>query len=255
MSSQQATCYRPDEDYEVIKGYFANLYHNYPEVYDIFAKNQITQSPLLDEIEEILKSNGIESGNFLDIGCGTGVVIEQLAPRFPNMNFMGVDPAENSLRLARKRTRNEQNVSFQLGTIEELEGTDSQFDVVFSSWGHIHWNAKGGIMEDITKDNGIVMLVNNWGEGDDFEKLWPNEALAIFRNRRKLLLEGEYKLKRLDSHLNLDNEALFDAISRLFGKDHMQKHRTSPFKIGILLAWRKHQQGAEGRQTPSWVQE
>ena len=255
MNSQQATCYRPDEDYEVIKADFANLYHNHPEVYDIFAKNQIMQSPLLNEIEKILKSSEIESGNFLDIGCGTGVMIEQLALRFPNINFTGIDPAESSLRLARKRTRDYKNVSFKLGRIEELAGTDSRFDVVFSSWGHIKWNAKGGIMEHIVKENGLVMLVNNWGEDDDFEKLWPNDALAVFRNRRKLLLEGEYNVMRVDSHLDLDNEdneALFDAMSRIFGATHMQKHRKSPFKIGIVLAWQKNLRRAEGRRTPSW---
>lgn len=253
MDSQQTSCHRPDEDYEITKARFAKLYHDHPEIYDIFAKNQIMQSPLLDDIEEILKSNGIQKGNFLDIGCGTGVMIEQLALRFPNIDFTGIDPAENSLELAGERTRNYKNVTFKLGEIEELTETDSKFDVVFSSWGHIHWNAKGGIMERVVKENGLVILVNNWGEGDDFEKLWPNEALAVFRDRRNLLLEGEYNVKKVDSYLDLDDEALFDAISRIFGRDHMEKHRKSPFEIGIVLAWQKNVQRAERKRTPSWV--
>ena len=255
MSSREHTCYRSDEDYEATKARFAKLYHDHPEVYDIFAKNQIMQSPLLDDIEEILKSNGIQEGRFIDIGCGTGVMIEQLALRFPNIHFTGIDPAENSLKFARERTRDYKNVTFKLGEIESLAETDSTFDVVFSSWGHIHWNAKGGIMEKVVKENGLVILINNWGEGDDFEKLWPNEALAIFRDRRNLLLEGKYNVKRVDSYLDLNDETLFDAISRIFGRTHMQKHRKSPFEIGIVLAWQKNLQRAERAQTPSWVQE
>jgi SAM-dependent methyltransferase len=233
------SCYRPDEDYETIKAGFLDLYHNHPDLYDVFAKNQIMPSPLLDEIEKTLKSCDIESGHFLDIGCGTGVMIEQLAPKFPDINFLGIDPVENSLRFARNRCRDYQNASFQLGKVEELESVGRQFEVAFSSWGHIQWNIQGGLMERVVKENGIAMLVNNWGEGDDFEKLWPNEALGVFRTRIKLLKEQEYDVKKLDSVLNLDNEVLFDAMSRIFGTTHMQKHRKTPFKIGIVLAFKK----------------
>ncbi|MEK8021984.1 MAG: class I SAM-dependent methyltransferase [Candidatus Parabeggiatoa sp.] len=240
MISEKPTCYRPDEDYETIKAGFFDLYHNYPELYDVFAKQQIMQSPLLDEIEKTLKSCDIESGHFLDIGCGTGVMIEQLAPRFPDIHFTGIDPVENSLQFARKRCRDYKNTSFQLGKVEELDSVGSQFDVAFSSWGHIQWNIQGGMMERVVKENGIAMLVNNWGEGDDFEKLWPNEALGVFRDRINLLKEGEYEVKRLDSHLNLDNEVLFDSMSRIFGTTHLQKHRKNPFQIGIVLAFKKY---------------
>jgi len=238
-NSETQIYYRPDDDYETIKAGFFDLYHNHPDLYDVFAKNQIMQSPLLDEIEKTLKSCDIESGDFLDIGCGTGVMIEQLAPRFPDINFIGIDPVENSLRFARNRCRDYKNTSFQLGKIEEIESVGSQFDVAFSSWGHIQWNIQGGMMERVVKENGIAMLVNNWGADDDFEKLWPNEALGVFRDRINLLKKEEYEVQRLDSHLNLDNEVLFDSMSRIFGSEHLQKHRKTPFQIGIVLAFKK----------------
>ena len=227
------------ENYETIKANFADLYHNYPEVYDVFAKNQIMQSPLLDEIEGILTNYNLESGNCLDIGCGTGVMIEQLAQRFPKINFTGIDPAITSLELARKRCRSCENISFEQSTIEALENNNKKFDVVFSTWGHIHWNEKGGIMEQVVHKDGIVILVNNWGEGDDFEKLWPQEPLKIFKTRRELLEKAEYEVKKIDSLLNLENASLFEAMSRIFGERPMKANRKSPFQIGIVLAWKQ----------------
>ncbi len=239
MSINRTALNLPDEDYETIKANFEALYHNHPEIYDVFATQQITQSELLDQIEQTLKDNGIESGDFLDIGCGTGAMIAHLAPRLPKINFIGIDPARNSLELAKQKCAGYTNTTFRSGTIEQLERTENAFDVVFSSWGHIHWNEKGGIMEYVAKPDGLAMLVNNWGEEDDFSKLWPESALTIHKTRREILQKNHYQVSNVVSEVNLDDENLFDAMSRLFGQRQMYEHRTSPFQIGIVLAWKK----------------
>lgn len=230
-----------DERYETIKSYFANLYHYHPDVYDVFSKNQVVQSDLIDEISKVLKSHVLDSSaTFLDVGCGTGVVIEQLAPLFPSITFIGVDPAESSLKLARERCLPYKNASFRNGIVEELEQKGEKFNVVFSSWGHIQWNAQGKIMERVATDGGVVMLVNNWGENDDFGKLWPETAISVFVKRRELMQQGDFNVQRLDSYLDLTDPPVYNSMSKLFGEEYVVKHKAAKrFQIGIVLAWKK----------------
>jgi len=227
------------EHYETIKACFKDLYENHPKIYDIFSTQQITQSDLLEEMGKVLRKHTKEGSTVLDIGCGTGVMISLLAPKFPKINFIGVDPAEKSLILAKEKSANYGNVSFRLGTVEQLEEKAERFDVVFSTWGHIHWNLKGYIMERVAAENGVVMLVNNWGEDDDFSKLWPICANNHFIRRRKLLEDGNFHVVRLDSHIDLTDDVVCNSVNALFGEENVTKYGSNSFQIGIVMGWKK----------------
>ncbi|MDP6930654.1 MAG: class I SAM-dependent methyltransferase [Planctomycetota bacterium] len=81
--------------------------------------------PLLDGMVERLSSGGA----VLDVGCGSGTALTELAKAFPNSRFTGIDPAANMIAEANERYADVANASFEVGYGETLE-TANEFDLV-----------------------------------------------------------------------------------------------------------------------------
>jgi ubiquinone/menaquinone biosynthesis C-methylase UbiE len=67
----------------------------------------------------------------LDVGCGTGVLLEALSSTTPGTKLAGVDPSEDMLALARERV--DGTVVLKQSYAEELPFPDEVFDVVIST--------------------------------------------------------------------------------------------------------------------------
>lgn len=61
--------------------------------------NLLSSMPDFEPIKQLLDTGC----KFLDIGCGAGTFISQLAQTFPNSTFMGVDPISHSIELGQKQ--------------------------------------------------------------------------------------------------------------------------------------------------------
>lgn len=75
-----------------------------------------------------LELTGNES--VLDLGCGDGVLTEQLARQVPAGRLLGIDASEGMLEQARKLER--ENLAFALMDINEID-FEAEFDLVFSN--------------------------------------------------------------------------------------------------------------------------
>jgi len=73
------------------------------------------------------------SGNerILDVGCGTGMLLETLSAGHPGLRLAGIDPSSEMLEVARRRLKPE--VALELAWAEWLPYTDETFDVLVSS--------------------------------------------------------------------------------------------------------------------------
>lgn len=67
----------------------------------------------------------------LDVGCGTGVLLERLSVETPGVDLAGVDLSDEMLGVARKRLGS--SVDLRQAHAEKLPFEDSAFDVVVSS--------------------------------------------------------------------------------------------------------------------------
>ena len=70
------------------------------------------------------------TGRVLDVGCGTGALLHQLARTYPQAQLAGVDPVPEMLAIARSRLP--PSVDLREGWAERLPCADGSFDVVVS---------------------------------------------------------------------------------------------------------------------------
>jgi ubiquinone/menaquinone biosynthesis C-methylase UbiE len=75
----------------------------------------------------------------LDLGCGTGQLTARLAQRVRHGTVLGVDPAEEMIRVAR-RQRRRKNLSFEVGSSDAIPAGARAFDVVVSTISFHHWS-------------------------------------------------------------------------------------------------------------------
>ena len=70
--------------------------------------------------------------NVLDTGCGTAIITTELAKRFPNTQFKGIEYDDFALEIASKNAQNLSNLTIIKGDVENLEAFyHKQFDYVF----------------------------------------------------------------------------------------------------------------------------
>lgn len=102
----------------------------------------------------------------LDVGCGTGSLAIAAKHRIGHDGMVvGIDPSSNMVNLAQEKAEKEQvDVAFQVGVIEEINFPENQFDLVLSSLMMHHLLdelKKDGLQEvyRVLKPNGILLIV------------------------------------------------------------------------------------------------
>lgn len=69
----------------------------------------------------------------VDVGCGAGVALRELAKTYPNSTFEGYDPSPNAINIAKKDTEADQinNVTYKIAGGEDLP-KDARYDLVLT---------------------------------------------------------------------------------------------------------------------------
>lgn len=77
--------------------------------------------------------------NVLDMGCGTGRLLQRLASEYPNLQGTGLDFSAQMLRQARRSNQYRPRLIFVQGCAAPLRFADEQFDAVFSTISFLHY--------------------------------------------------------------------------------------------------------------------
>lgn len=190
-----------------------------------------------DEALETLADNIKLKGNhlkILDVCCGTGILTEKVARKFPNASFTGIDFSSNMLAIAKERMK-KYNFDTLLCDICDSEKMKNlkDFDLVISSFG-IH-NVHGMEDKQIALNNILAHLkVGGLYISCDLIKGNNEKEIEHFRNFQKEWLLKTYTLKEAEEWLNLldeedDPETLTTNIDLL---------KTAELK-DIQLIWKK----------------
>lgn len=88
--------------------------------------------------------------NFLDVGCGNGIIIRDLAENKRN-NLYGIDPSPYMVKIADKNLNKfkDSNIRFELGSSRYVP-FDIKFDLIISSLSMHHWSDKEASISYLT---------------------------------------------------------------------------------------------------------
>jgi ubiquinone/menaquinone biosynthesis C-methylase UbiE len=89
--------------------------------------------------------------NVLDLGCGTGRLLNRLADRFPDLCGTGLDLSSQMLRVARRSNRHHPRLIFIEGKAESLPFADGQFDAVFNTISFLHYPEPKQVFAEVAR--------------------------------------------------------------------------------------------------------
>jgi SAM-dependent methyltransferase len=108
-----------------------------------------------------------ERSEILDVACGVGFDVIELARRFPGAEIYGLDPSKGFLELARERAQGLANARFIGGDSRRLPFGDNCFDAVRIDRSLQHINAPIEALREmvrVTRAGGrIVVAEPDWG--------------------------------------------------------------------------------------------
>jgi ubiquinone/menaquinone biosynthesis C-methylase UbiE len=117
-----------DSSAAAVKDYFDESAYDYAAAYD-----RSTNSGYSFRIrkQRVLELFDKPSGRVLDVGCGPGVVVDELV-RGAGCEFWGVDVSPQMILHATRRYAGLSGANFSLGSIEHLDFPSESFDAVLS---------------------------------------------------------------------------------------------------------------------------
>lgn len=120
---------------------FQLTYRKYPEDYEIFSKCQTFA------FDRIFPESLYRGRIVLDVGCGTGKLIDHLSPVASQL--IGIDAVREVLVVAKRKHSPLSNVTFLQGTFSSLPISSGSVDAVVSNWAFPSRPSTGGGTETV----------------------------------------------------------------------------------------------------------
>ncbi|MFW6296631.1 MAG: class I SAM-dependent methyltransferase [Halothece sp.] len=104
-----------------------------------------------------------DSPQVLDLGCGTGRLLNRLAAKFPTLFGIGLDLSPEMLFHARRNNQHRPRLIFKQGNVESLPFANQQFDAVFNTISFLHYPHPQQVLSEVRrvlKPNGYYYLAD-----------------------------------------------------------------------------------------------
>lgn len=138
-------------------------FEQWAESYDQSRYQRFIFHPVHQGVLRAIAENHWATGTVLDIGCGTGQLLERLAGAYPNAELIGVDPAEKMIEVARSRRQPTSRFRFEVGSAQELPLPDTSVDLALSTISAHHWPDLAAAAREIARvlrPGGHLLLVD-----------------------------------------------------------------------------------------------
>jgi len=116
--------------------------------YDRSILQQLIFTPIHDAALNACAAACAPPHDLLDIGCGTGRLLEAAARRWHETQFTGIDISEKMIAEALRKHQGDPQFNFKQGDASALPVEDASFDAAFSTMSFHHWvDQTSGIRE------------------------------------------------------------------------------------------------------------
>ena len=95
-----------------------------------------------------------DHGEAVDLGCGAGQLVMEMARKVPGLHVTGVDLSEKMLADARQSAQQsglEDRVDFRLGNVEQIPFPDQSLDLVISTASLHHWTDPLKVLDEVDR--------------------------------------------------------------------------------------------------------
>lgn len=157
--------------------------------------------------------------NVLDVGCGTGPVIELLAKKYPEKHFVGLDITPAMIEVAQSKGLS--NADFLVGDAENLPFGDESFDAVLCSNSFHHYPNPGAFLHEahrVLRDGGKLIL-RDYTSNDVVVWLMNTFEMPLAR----LVGHGDVRILKMKEYRELVEAAGF-AIEKLVAQKGFRAH-------------------------------
>ena len=110
---------------------YASIADKYDRRWSFYVNTTISETLQRLQKHGVFSVKNTPNLKILDLGCGTGVLIEQLLSLLPLAEVCGIDPSAEMLNIAQQRLP--PSVDLDLGSADKLDFEDNSFDVVIST--------------------------------------------------------------------------------------------------------------------------
>ena len=139
--------------------------------------------------------------SLLDVGCGSGILIQKLLSLNRNMKLYGLDITPKMVEVAKRKSENESSVEIALGSAIKMPYKNNSFDyVTCASSFHHHPDPLQSVKE-------MVRVLKAWGTG-------PRLDMCIEGFLRKLLFKIENISHNEGKVFRLTNKEMYDLYEK-----------------------------------------
>ena len=131
-----------------------NFEKKYDKIGDEYNSTRFADEYLTEKLFQFLNAQPNEIN--LDIGCGTGNYTVALANK--NLNFIGIEPSEKMLEIAKSKSK---KIDWRIGSAENIPAENEYFDNVIATLTIHHWTKLNDAVKEIfrvLKPNGKLII-------------------------------------------------------------------------------------------------
>jgi SAM-dependent methyltransferase len=135
--------------------------------------------PIVEPVLEMMKLG--PSDRVLDVGCGGGWLVREIAARVPKGHVLGMDVSDEMVNRARRNAVGLRNVEFSVGGVDSVPCNANSFDKVISVESSYYWpDPAAGIREifRVLRPGGSAWILINYYRDNLYCHQW-SKSFAI----------------------------------------------------------------------------
>ncbi|MFX1277334.1 MAG: class I SAM-dependent methyltransferase [Promethearchaeota archaeon] len=170
------------------------------------------------------------TGKLIDVGCGSGNLIVQIAQKFKHLELIGMDISSEILELAKRRAIKKgfaDNIEFKEGSVEKIPFPDNCADYIVSTLSLHHWVRPETSFQEIyrvLKKGGVALIF-------DFRRDSRKFFYGILTFATKIVVPKP--LKEVNEPLG----SIQSSYTPLEARELLNKAKIINIKITPYLAW------------------